>query len=83
MAIAEKEDVTPHTFTAEASAGLAGPDWLQERRAAGYDAFASSVLPSESEEVWRYTPIDTLVLDDFAPQEARAPHRRATSCWPP
>ncbi len=62
-----KDDVTLHTFTAEASAGLAGPDWLQERRAAGYDAFASCVLPSESEEVWRYTPIDTLDLDDFSP----------------
>jgi Fe-S cluster assembly protein SufD len=59
--------VTLHTFTAEASAGLAGPDWLRTRRAAGYDAFASCALPSESEEVWRYTPIDKLVLDDFAP----------------
>ena len=62
-----KEDVTLHTFTAEASAALAGPDWLRERRAAGYEAFASTPLPSESEEVWRYTPIDDLVLDDFAP----------------
>ena len=62
-----KEDVTLHTFTAEASEGLAGPDWLRARRAAGYEAFASSTLPSEGEEVWRYTPIDRLDLDDFAP----------------
>ena len=62
-----KEDVTLHTFTAEASAGLAGPEWLRQRRAAGYEAVASCSLPSESEEVWRYTPINTLVLDDFAP----------------
>ena len=40
-----KEDVTLHTFTAEASAGLAGPPWLRERRAAGYEAVASCSLP--------------------------------------
>jgi Fe-S cluster assembly protein SufD len=70
-----KEDVTLHTFTAEASASLAGPPWLRARRAAGYDAVASCSLPSESEEVWRYTPINTLVLDDFAPpaQDGPAP----------
>jgi Fe-S cluster assembly protein SufD len=68
-----KEDVTLHTFTAEASAGLAGPDWLRERRTSGYEALASSTLPSESEEVWRYTPIDRLVLDDFAPPANDAP----------
>ncbi len=62
-----KEDVTPHTFTAEASAGLTGPDWLRGRRAAAYQAFASCPLPSESEEVWRYSPINALALDDFAP----------------
>jgi Fe-S cluster assembly protein SufD len=59
--------LTLHTFTAEASASLAGPAWLRERRAAGYEAVASCSLPSESEEVWRYTPINALVLDDFAP----------------
>jgi Fe-S cluster assembly protein SufD len=62
-----KENVTPHTFTAEASAGLTGPDWLRGRRAAAYQAFASCPLPSESEEVWRYSPINALSLDDFAP----------------
>ena len=62
-----KEDVTPHTFTAEASAALTGPDWLRARRAAGYEAFASCELPSESEEVWRYTPINGLALDQFTP----------------
>jgi Fe-S cluster assembly protein SufD len=37
---------------------------------AGHAAFASMALPSESEEVWRYTPIDQLVLDEFAPATA-------------
>jgi Fe-S cluster assembly protein SufD len=65
-----REDLTLHTFSADASAGLAGPDWLRARRAAGYDAFAAADLPSESEEVWRYTPIDRLALEDFAPDPA-------------
>ena len=56
-----------HTFTPEASAALPGPAWLRERRAAGYDAVGTCSLPSEAEEVWRYTPINALVLDDFAP----------------
>ena len=77
-----KEDVTLHTFTAEISAGLAGPDWLRARRSAGYEALASCALPSESEEVWRYTPIDRLVLDDFAPPGTTRRRRRATSSSP-
>jgi Fe-S cluster assembly protein SufD len=44
---------------------LAGPGWLRDRRAAGYAAFESTSLPSESEEVWRYTPIERLDLAEF------------------
>jgi len=64
------ERSTLHTFRAEDAAALAGPSWLRDRRAAGHRAFASSELPSESEEVWRYTPINDLTLDDFAPAAA-------------
>ena len=46
---------------------LDGPEWLRRRRAAGYEALTSCELPTESEEVWRYTPINSLVLDDFEP----------------
>ncbi len=60
--------MTLPTFSAEASASLGGPDWLRLRRAAGFEAFSSTPLPSESEEVWRYSPIDKLSLDDFVPQ---------------
>jgi Fe-S cluster assembly protein SufD len=65
--------VTLHTFTAEASAALGGPDWLRARRAAGYEALASCELPSDDEEVWRYTPINHLVLDEFTPPVADGP----------
>jgi Fe-S cluster assembly protein SufD len=54
------------TFSPEASASLGGPDWLRRRRAAAFEAFSSTPLPSEKEEVWRYSPIDELSLDDFA-----------------
>ncbi len=59
--------MTLSTFNAEASASLGGPDWLRGRRAAGFEAFSSTPLPSESEEVWRYSPIDELSLEDFSP----------------
>ena len=65
--------LTLHTFNAEASAGLAGPGWLRQRRAAGHEAFVSTPLPTESEEVWRYSPIDHLALDEFAPRPRAAP----------
>jgi Fe-S cluster assembly protein SufD len=59
-----------HTFNAEGSAALAGPPWLRDRRAVGVVALEASAKPSESEEVWRYTPIDELKLDEFAPVPA-------------
>ena len=58
------------TFSPEASARLEGPEWLRARRAESFAAFASMPLPSESEEVWRYTPIDQLDLDQFTPETA-------------
>ncbi len=66
-------DPTSHTFSSETSADLPGPEWLRARRAAGHDAFAAATLPSESEEVWRYTPIDELALDRFTPLPVPAP----------
>ncbi len=65
--------MTLPTFSADASADLTGPGWLRERRAAGQEAFASTTLPSESEEVWRYSPIDHLALDELAPAPAGGP----------
>ena len=58
---------TLHTFSAEDSAALAGPQWLRDRRVEARQALESSVMPAESEEVWRYTPIDELNLDEFEP----------------
>jgi Fe-S cluster assembly protein SufD len=58
------------TFTPDAAATLAGPDWLRARRAAAAEAFAAAALPTTDEEVWRYSRVDDLDLDAFAPAPA-------------
>jgi Fe-S cluster assembly protein SufD len=61
------------TFTADAAKGLPGPAWLREQRLAAAERFASASLPTESEEVWRYSRISELDLDLYAPAPARDP----------
>jgi Fe-S cluster assembly protein SufD len=55
------------TFTPETAAALPGLPWLQQRRVAAASAFSSSPLPSEKDEVWRYSRIDELDLDRYQP----------------
>ena len=54
-------------FTADAAAAIDGPDWLRARRVAAAERFASTSLPSAEEEVWRYSRVDELDLDEFRP----------------
>lgn len=54
-------------FTPDASAALAGPRWLAERRAAAARRLDSLSLPTEAEEIWRYSGIDSFDLDVFGP----------------
>jgi len=65
-----KRSILP-TFDAEGSAALPGPSWLRARRAEAFAAFSAVPLPSETEEVWRYTPIDHLDLGALRPAAAR------------
>jgi Fe-S cluster assembly protein SufD len=60
-------------FTPEAVAALGGPEWLRQRRRDAFERFASTELPAEAEEVWRYSRIDELELDNFAPLAPSAP----------
>jgi Fe-S cluster assembly protein SufD len=55
------------SFTIDAITGLGGPGWLVERRAAALEQADASALPTAEDEVWRYSPIDALDLDRFAP----------------
>lgn len=48
-------------------ARLDGPDWLTRRRSAAFQRFTTTPLPTVEEEVWRYSRIPELDLDDFAP----------------
>jgi Fe-S cluster assembly protein SufD len=59
-------------FTTDALTALGGPDWLVARRAAASERAAALSLPSSEEEVWRYSRIDELDLDRFAPAAAVA-----------
>src|SRR3954469_4242248 len=54
-------------FTADAVRALEGPDWLRARRAAAFDRFTATALPTEAEEVWRYSRISQLDLDQYRP----------------
>lgn len=55
------------TFSPVATAALAGPAGLADRRAAAAERFAGASLPTTGEEVWRYSRVDELDLDRFEP----------------
>jgi Fe-S cluster assembly protein SufD len=57
-------------FTAQAATALPGPGWLRDRRLAAFERFEAANLPTEAEEVWRYSRIDELDLDRFDPPPA-------------
>ena len=48
-------------------ATLPGPDWLRGRRAEAYERFRGAALPTEAEEIWRYSRIGELDLDAYRP----------------
>src|SRR5262245_60701651 len=63
------------SFTTDASAALAGPDWLRARRVAAAEAFAAADLPSTDDEVWRYGRVDELDLAAYTPALDTQPDR--------
>ncbi|MEY2567061.1 MAG: Fe-S cluster assembly protein SufD [Actinomycetota bacterium] len=65
-------------LTADDSHALTGPDWLRTRRAQAFERFAATPLPTEAEEVWRYSRIAELELDRFG-----ASHVADDSAVPP
>jgi len=44
---------------------MGGPEWLVTARLEALERFASSGLPSQTEEIWRYSRIDDLDLDAY------------------
>jgi Fe-S cluster assembly protein SufD len=55
------------TFTPDASRALAGPDWLVARRLAAAERLADVQWPTAAEEIWRYSRINELDLDQYRP----------------
>ena len=55
------------TFTPDAARALGGPQWLVDRRMAAAEQLAGIIWPTSSEEIWRYSRIDT-----FDPERYRA-----------
>ncbi len=59
--------MSPPAFTSESSAGVPGPAWLRSRRAAAAERVAGAALPTDAEEVWRYSRIGELDVDAYSP----------------
>jgi Fe-S cluster assembly protein SufD len=66
----EVEVVPLSRFTPDAALAVGGPSWLVARRAAAAERLQAQSMPSEAEEIWRYSGIDTFDLDRFAPSLA-------------
>ncbi len=58
---------TTLSFGADVARRLDGPAWLAERRIAAVERFAAGTAPTSSEEIWRYSRIESLALDRFTP----------------
>jgi Fe-S cluster assembly protein SufD len=59
-------------FTSDAAAALDGPDWLRARRTAAAERFAAADLPTEAEEIWRYSRVSQIDLDAYVAAGAGA-----------
>jgi Fe-S cluster assembly protein SufD len=53
-------------LSADTSATLGGPSWLNERRSNAAEQFAASSMPSSEKEIWRYSRVDQLDVDRYA-----------------
>ena len=63
----------PPLIERDVVAALGGPDWLREFRLAAWQRIEGAELPSDAEEVWRYSRIGDLDLDSFHPGTAAPP----------
>ena len=54
-------------FNADVVEALPGPAWLLDLRRSSWELFAGLELPTESEEIWRYSRIEELDLARYAP----------------
>jgi Fe-S cluster assembly protein SufD len=55
------------TFLPDHIEASEGPSWLRQRRLAALERFRAQALPTTEEEVWRYSRVADLDLDEWAP----------------
>ena len=58
--------------TPDVTAAPAGPAWLRARRVGAAERFDTMPLPTDAEEVWRYSRIAELDLDAFTPRQGES-----------
>jgi Fe-S cluster assembly protein SufD len=63
---------SPAFFTADASRGLGGPDWIIERRLGALERFVASPSPAMNDELWQYSRVLELDLDRYLPSGSGA-----------
>jgi Fe-S cluster assembly protein SufD len=61
-----------NAFTVDAARALGGPDWLVARRVAAAEQLDGLTWPQPTEEIWRYSRINELDLDQYQPFGADA-----------
>jgi Fe-S cluster assembly protein SufD len=71
-----------NTFDSTTVERLGGPDWLQTLRLGALARFEAAPLPTEAEEIWRYSRIADLHLSAYGPM-ADASGRQADTGLPP
>lgn len=59
--------LSTYNFDAGTVEALPGPRWLREARLGAWETFATSALPTESEEIWRYSRIGQLDIGRYLP----------------
>ncbi len=66
LSVVISEVVPLNSLTPAVARDLGGPGWLAERRRAAAEAAAGRSMPSADEEVWRYSRVADVDLDDWA-----------------
>jgi Fe-S cluster assembly protein SufD len=76
----------PDCFTARVARSLGGSDWLVERRLDALASLAASPPPALDEDLWRYSRISELDLEQYVPSGTDAavelPPALEVDAWP-
>ena len=63
-----------HAFTPDHAASLPGPAWLRAARTAAAERAAELPMPTTEDEVWRYSRVDEIDLEQHRLADQASPH---------